>query len=99
MRQHWKGITIASILMLVLLAGCTPLTSRPHTYRAAVMDMLDKRAIRYLDVQVHGGTAMNAYARTFRRNGSAMLVVLLLVLPCSAAFGQSAPPAGRCAHA
>jgi hypothetical protein len=59
MRRCWKGIAIGTLLAVVLLTGCTPLRAQPHTYREAIVRVLDARAIAYRDVQVGDGCQPN----------------------------------------
>jgi hypothetical protein len=59
MRWHWKVIEIQMFLVVILLSGCAPLRAQPHTYRAAIMMVLDNRALPYRDVQVHDGCQPN----------------------------------------
>jgi hypothetical protein len=59
MRWYRKAVTIHTLLVVMLLTGCAPVSARPHTYRAAILMVLDARALRYDDVQVHDGCQPN----------------------------------------
>ena len=53
-QKLWISIGIVASLCGVLLLAAGSSATQPQTDRAAVMAMLDQRAIRYADVQVHG---------------------------------------------
>ena len=46
------GVVVCTILGAILLLGLEPLTTRPRTYREAVIQILDQRDIPYAGVQV-----------------------------------------------
>jgi hypothetical protein len=53
MLRHWLALGFAIAGVAVALAGAYQLTTRPATYREAVIEALKGRQVAYLDVEVH----------------------------------------------
>jgi len=58
------ALSLGLVILVVAVVGygsvsVPPHLARPHTYRAAIMMVLDERAIAYRDVQVHDACQTN----------------------------------------